>query len=201
MLKPEVVDALKQLLPPEMHKRAIVAGGYAAVPEKAADVDLWVIGGDMEMDYNRIRLHNHLGLMPLDSSPYEQFSNEFAVVTEQTVELKLGRFSTTYLPVQILVSSAPTFQDLVDRFDISIHAIGRRLVDEGPEGDDYPVYGKGFTLPHQQPRVLVFTRPEQTIRRLERILPRYGFEPHPDDLTRLGAAIAKANVGFEEVPF
>lgn len=201
MLKPEVVDALKQLLPPEMHKRAIVAGGYAADPDKAVDIDLWVIGGDMAQDFKAIRLWNNLMEYELSSerNPYEQFSNEFAVATELTVEMKLGRFSTTYLPVQILVSAAPTFTDLLNRFDISVHAIGYPLM--APAGR---YVGSGFTEFFEQPRVLTFSRPEQTIRRLEKIAPRYGFEAHPEDLAKLEAGIAEANAGFEEldeVPF
>lgn len=197
MLKPEVVEALKRFLPEDMWSRAIVAGGYAADPDKASDIDLWVIGGDMEVDAFRIRMHNHMGtFLSLEESPYEQFANEFAVVTEQRVEVKLGKFASTYLPVQILVSSAKNFGDLLERFDISTHQVGIPLL-----VPTVRLVGSGFTSPSEQPRVLVFTRPEQTIRRLERILPRYGFEPDPDDLVRLNATIAEANAGFQEVGF
>lgn len=201
MLKPEVVEALKRYLPEDMWPRAIVAGGYAADPDCAADIDLWVIGGDMEVDAFRIRKHNHMGTFSsLDSSPYEQFSNEFAVVTEQVVEMKLGKFGSTYLPVQILVSSDKNFRDLLERFDISTHQVGISLEPE-IAGRHRLVKGSKFTETTVQPRVITWTRPEQTIRRLKKVTSRYGFQPHPDDMKQLLAAMPPIEVFEEEIPF
>src|SRR6476659_1019111 len=112
MLKPDVREQLKLLLPAELWSRAIVAGGYAADEEKAADIDLWVIGGNMEADYRRIRTHNDQAWGLLEDSQYEQFSNEFAVVSELGIDQQIGEFGTRHWPVQILVSSATSFQDL-----------------------------------------------------------------------------------------
>lgn len=200
MLKPEVVEALKKRLPEDMWPRAIVAGGYAADPDRAADIDLWVIGGDMEVDAMRIRKHNHMSWFSLAESPYEQFSNEFAVVTKQGVEVKLGSHSTTFLPVQILVSSAKNFGDLLERFDISTHQVGISLEPE-IAGRHRLVKGSKFTETTVQPRVIAWTRPEQTIRRLEKVTSRYGFQPHPDDMKQLLAAMPPIEVFEEEIPF
>lgn len=190
MFKPEVVEALKRRLPEDMWPRAIVAGGYAADPDRAADIDLWVIGGDMEVDAFRIRKHNHMSWDSLAESPYEQFSNEFAVVTKQELD---GR---SLLPVQILVASARTFPELLNRFDISTHAVGVPLA-----VPQVRLIGNGFTLTTEQPRVLVFNSPGQTLRRLEKITSRYGFQPHPDDMKQLLAAMPPIEVFEEEIPF
>ena len=165
MLKPEVVEALKKRLPEDMWPRAIVGGGYAPDPDRAEHIDLWVIGGDMEVDAMRIRKHNHMGWFALAELltrralgrglSYEQFSNDFAVVTEQLVEVKLGSHSTTFLPVQILVSSAKNFGDLLERFDISTHQVGISLEPE-IAGRHRLVKGSKFTETTVQPRVIAW---------------------------------------------
>lgn len=206
MLQPELVARLKARLPESLHERAIVAGGYAAHPQKALDVDLWVVGVPLE-DFTKVErtirkhLSNHGYLSegaPADQESlrdlqrefqgealhYEEHPGQFRVVVE-------GVPAIHGLPLQIIISAQPFFDALLHTFDITTHQIGYPLLapTEVMVTDDY-------TFSWEQPRVTNFDRPHQTLRRLERIAPRYGFEPHPEDVAKL--LVAKDDTNWQE---
>lgn len=199
MLRPEIVEQLKELLPEDLRGKAMVAGGYAADPEKAGDIDLWVVGmADLDKTERHIRQYlAKIGRMEDYSAEhaaeYEGGTSDFRVVAEASI-VDLVDFKFSDPKVQILITSQPTFLALLNRFDISVHQIGFSLADP-----QVAILAPTYTTPAEQIRITNFERPEQTLRRrVERIYSRYNQKLDLGDLVKLARASEQLNAGFEE---
>lgn len=196
-LRRDMVEQLQELLPADLRSKAMVAGGYAADPSRANDIDLWVVGmADLPGTERYIRKYlGEVGWLSSDradslASEEYQDSGDFRVVAMHHVyepiavseDYPSGLGSKTWT-VQILISNQPTFLHLLNRFDLSVHQIGYSL-----DAPNVAILAPTFTTIHEQPRVVNFERPNQTFRRVERIFPRYGFEPLEKDIQLLVAA-------------
>jgi hypothetical protein len=197
-MTPELRTQLLDLLPKGLHARLAIAGGYAADPDKAEDIDLWVLDIAVD-DFDGVEqaIRRHLvndGKLVCEERPhsdsihYEEHVGHFRVVSVQNAEIGDGKWSRV-VPVQIILTKQPTLQHLLEQFDISSHALGY-MVQADPEfGDSVMVFGEGYTSFKCQPRVLSFDRPEQTLPRIEKIAQRYGFEPLAADIKQLKEAV------------
>lgn len=197
----EDAETLKPFLPAGLLPDALVAGGYAADPAKAEDVDLWVIGVvDFDAVEAKIRgylMANHLlteGPLLRDAErewqrelsadlgdiiPYEDHPGVFRVVVDH-IKSGVRRPDGRLLLLQIILSAQTSFLGLLRTFDISTHQIGYSLLK--PES---PIRAATYTVPFEQPRVVNIERPHATLKRVERIFPRYGFSLLEEDRQRL----------------
>jgi len=189
MLKTQLTvhpDALRALIPARLHGVSWIAGGYAADPHKAEDIDLWVLGSQGD----RSELLNHLlKTARLVDDPADAYTEDdsFDIVGSVYVPTQEDPFKGV-IKVQVLFSRIPGIQTLLASFDISTHRIAKSLA-----SGEY-VTGAGWKPTHEQPRALLFNRPERTAERLLKITSRYGFNVHPQDNVSLDAVL-------EEVPF
>lgn len=209
-MKPEVIQQLEPLIPQALREHAWIAGGYAHSPEKAQDLDLWIVGRD-DLDAAEIQVRGHLmekgflqtsALLRVEErefgdSMYDEHPHGFRVVANVIIEVleETETLALTYnhiTPVQILVTSQPTIQALLDHFDITTHRIAYRLL----EPTTFKV-GDGYFPIGAQPRVKRWDTPEQTLQRLEKITARYGFQPHPEDVQALEASMPDTKPGWE----
>jgi len=202
-------NQLLDLVPEGLHSRLAIAGGYAADPEKAEDIDLWVLEvRPAEFDRIEQEIREHLAAQDRMGTPvgipartpgnpemYDEHEGNFRVVAIQAVEDHIHPFGQLIRRVQIIITAQPTLRALVNTFDVSTHAIGYMLLDSEFEGFSC---AEDYTSVHCQPRVLKFDRPEQTLPRIKKIAARYGFEPLADDIAQLAFA---SLAGYAEVPF
>lgn len=194
-MQPEVVEQLKNLLPTTLQSEAWIAGGYAHDPEKAEDIDLWVVG-ENNLDDVEFIIRSHLVLKGMLSrhSPLQRelelselsdelydSGDDFRVVANVGVKLPTGGMKA----VQVIVTRQPDIDSLLERFDITTHRIAYSLL----QPQMFKV-GEGYFPMGQQPRVKVFDRPAQRLKRIQRIAQRYGFEPHPEDVAQLEALLS-----------
>jgi hypothetical protein len=198
----ELTEQLMDLLPPKLTGRAVVAGSYAVVPaELAGDIDLWVLGVAKQnfawLDHD-IRKHlvdkGFLTSMRKASNvkDYEAPGYHFHVVTVLT-----SMATSAEKPVQILLTTAPTLQDLLNLFDMSCHAGGFALIDP-----NVTLCHEDFTPRSAQPRVLktFSSDPRVVLLRLEEMSERYGHETNEDDVLMLSDRIEELRdeTGWED---
>lgn len=188
MLQPELVDVLKTMLPESLHANAMVAGGFAVDPSKAGDIDLWVLTNKFKAFDVEVGIRNHLidqrllstdAPLTVGSGVYEEFSHDFKVVAEIGLPHATA-FEFPATTVQIILGLQPDFMALLNRFDLSMHQKGYALMEP-----TIPLYAPTFTTLAEQPRVVLFTRPQQTLNRIDRLFPRYGFTPTKQDIAFL----------------
>jgi hypothetical protein len=185
----EIADELENLLPKGFRELAVVAGGYAASPTKASDIDLWVLGiprDQFDLVEKSIRDY-------LDKAGLNGCSGEVGPHIDCTYETFDDSFRVAAIvdgpgenPVQILITTHPTLEELLAKFDLSVHQIGWSLTNP-----DAMVIGPEWTPVSEEPKVLTLTRPGQTLKRYLRIIPRYGFEPNPLTVKLLSDEIAR----------
>ena len=181
----ELQELLLSYLPKGLHRDACVAGGYAADPEQANDIDLWVLGitpEQFDTVEREIRQHLHNNYLlssvdpPLrDSQHYDEHPGQFRVVSIQSGPAPMG--------VQILITKQPTLGQLLKQFDISTHALGYMVVSREVE------QAEGWTSIMEPPRVLTYARPTATTLRLDRVVARYGVQPPLGDVLKLHTAV------------
>lgn len=197
-MQPEVVAQLKALLPESLVPSAWIAGGYAHDPEKAGDIDVWVVGVQ-DMDAAERAVRKYLGLDPevhiegrksgTNHPEYNQHPNGFRVT--HNGEIYEGY---TMRKLQILLTIQPDIDALLKQFDITTHKIAYPLIAPATFKA-----GEGYFPIGAQPRVTNWHTPLSTLHRLMKISERYGFEPHPEDVAKLQALVDKDFT--EEVPF
>jgi hypothetical protein len=131
-----------QYLPEKYHKRWCVAGGYAACPALAKDIDVWVYGlhnDDLEVARAAILAHLEQTVAGLNTKapiwPEKRYQLENQVETRQFLAYegldcrieKVGAVTPPerlhLLPVHIMVTSAPDPGSLLTGFDVSTHAV------------------------------------------------------------------------------
>lgn len=157
------------LLPRPYNKTAFIAGGYAACPGLASDIDVWVQCEDLHE--TRRLLLAHLSTMgfalfaegePLESS----FTGDSCGYEDITANIvKVARIETAaFKPVHLMVTDAPPLMLLLN-FDISTHAIA--LTDDGV------VRSPEWTDLTQEPVVIKNQGTSKTEERLAKISARY----------------------------
>lgn len=190
---------LLALLPTEWHDRAYVAGGYAVDPDMAGDIDVWILGSEMTSEERAQFWHHYVTQLrtraiqvnpqgfeaaivraDLDGDAPDAEDGESALPDNDTFS-PLGTYAILGIdkPVQILLTTHDTPQDLLNVFDISTHqmAIGVKHLDV--------VVVPTTTPPWDAPNLVDINRPLATLTRLIRINRRYGFLTRPEDVSRL----------------
>lgn len=168
----------KELLPPDLMGSAFIAGGYAACPALASDLDVWVYvpRGDDEADGEKLDATRGRILVWLETEmwPYElQDSNhlpEGAEVKEgvypfHSQKVAVVRSPHWSHPVHIIVTTA-TPAELLEGFDISTHQIALVFGNV--------IKGSGWTPITERPKRLSGAFNVSTEARLEKIAARFG---------------------------
>lgn len=193
---------VQSLIPESLHAQAFIAGGAAIAPHTASDVDVWVIGDedsrDALFDFAEAKWGTLLGGQAPALTVFAQGDGKWqhpAGLTEEEAEayriaitenwrdagirmVGTAQTSKGSKPIQVLhASKVYGVTDLLSYFDISVHAWARSV------GNSKAYYaGNWATLPSALPRVTRWNTPATTVRRLRKLLHRYGWDTrtHPD---------------------
>lgn len=175
----------ENLLPIKYRQSYCVAGGWAACPALANDMDVWVYRVPVaDLMTARVEILAHLATVNKSIRPrsfyvesqdsptriVEGFDSylglDVSILKVAMVEPKLGRRSAIK-PIHLMVCSAPSVQQILQGFDVSTHAVA---INWNGEVHQHPFY----TPPHQAPEQLLYN--EKTANRMVKIAKRYG---HP----------------------
>lgn len=151
------------LLPTPLKRAGFIAGGYAAHPDLATDIDVWVQVKPGELHSERRRILTHLSAQHFDLfcekvDTEESFVGDMLGYEDITANiLKVAVIQRgNQRPIHIMVTDAPPLM-LILNFDISTHQIA--LTDSGvmrgPEWtdtDEEPVIIKNHTTLKTQER-------------------------------------------------
>lgn len=148
-----------------------IAGGYAACPALASDIDVWVtvpiedpLDPLTSMMKARGALFGHLTFQGFDFTeenvPHSK-ADRYISGTDLMV-WKLARINTS-TPIHIMITEG-TVDEVLEGFDISTHQVALTQ-------DRGVVKGSGWTPITQYPRVLIWTL--KTLDRLQKIVTRY----------------------------
>lgn len=117
----------KGLLPPDLEGSAFIAGGYAACPALATDIDLWVYVAGESLADARDRI---LLWLQTEMWPYETQEDNRPQLAGSTIDgysiisVKVAIVRSPHLshPIHIMVvNQSPV--DLLETFDISTHQV------------------------------------------------------------------------------
>lgn len=204
--------ALLSLVPPEYHHigRVFVAGGYAADAEKAADIDLWVLTTNPTpiLRFAESTWEGNVNVTGFELAGEGGEYDEQPVLDEEVADslfhrgvtfigrAVLKQFNTAQqrtMTVQLLTFAVPSVEKLLADFDISVHQVAIDVV-EGSRHTS-PTTTSALTLP----RVVRWTTPKSTFKRLGKLLDRYGFPSigHPDSARLLALASGAPEVSPE----
>jgi hypothetical protein len=186
------LNFIKTLIPPSLVSATVIAGGAAIGPHTSEDIDVYVLVEDevedaVELLNQRLdAVHGRTAhVNPADDDCYDGNAQGMSGIT---LVADISPYGGTK-NIQLIVSTADCITSLLDSFDITAHqwAVGLDNVGHSAETS---------TLPSQQPRVRHFRTPLATLKRLIKMLQRYGWEVanHPD----LGA-LRKASLKTGEV--
>lgn len=158
------------LLPPDTY--AFIAGGYAACPERALDMDVWVLDTTGNPEKTRAALllwlsdyhwvfgkETHEEKFRADGPGYDEMDCRILKVAV------IPYYTTT---IHLMVTDAPPLA-LLRNFDVSTHQIALIPSSRLPEGD--LLRGPGWTSLDQEPVQLKET--SATFARMEKIRTRY----------------------------
>lgn len=165
----------RDLLPDDMVDRAFIAGGWAACPALATDMDIWVRvtpsdGGEEvatgeDLDIVREQLLCHLRALPVfrvkaevNLEVGEGYNADGAILTKRVAAVKRGR--TVY---HILVTNG-TVDEVLLNFDVSAHQVAIE-----PTG--LVVRGPNFTTVNEPPYAIRMN--DKTPVRLKKITERF----------------------------
>lgn len=163
----------KGILPSDLMEYAFIAGGYAACPPLASDIDLWVY---VQREADTLSAVKARILDWLDSEmwPYEAEESAIRAIGETNgytltaSKVAIVRSPHWSHPVHIMVTSA-TPQDLLETFDISTHQVAIVFGNV--------IKGSQWTPVTEPPRMLRNT--PTTPERMEKIAARYGHSLTP----------------------
>lgn len=171
---PTLPQMLDQILPPYLRQSAVIAGGYAACPALAADIDVWVLVSpavlrqarqDILIPLSDLDVHvapeNTREAMRVGENSLGYDELDFRVLKVATIT-GLGR-----LPFHIMVTDAPAPLALLCGFDLSTHQC---VLIRGQGGFDR-VSGPDWTPVNYPPVVLRETT--QTPNRVAKLVARY----------------------------
>lgn len=210
---------IRKVVPHNLLGSTFIAGGAAIAPQSADDIDVWIFHSPMEMA-DTINLQQEIAhnlwkegrprgvqLFGLDGIPEDCGSartQEECEMYQMAIESDwkdLGiNLLLTYQPmegagkrIQFLSVGAPGkgIMDLLERFDISSQ-VWATPVGVYDAGLPYSVLLRS-TLPSAPPRVVRWSTPASTLKRLTKLCTRYGWDirTHPD-LPRLQELAEKA---------
>lgn len=164
----------KNILPPDLEASAYIAGGYAACPALASDLDLWVYVQPERDTLANVR-QRVLDWLENEMWPYEAEENTHKMIGEDANGYSLASMKVSTVrsphwshPVHIMVTTAQP-RDLIETFDISTHQIAIVF--------GQVIKGSGWTPIIEPPVVLKMT--STTPERLEKIRKRFGFSQWP----------------------
>lgn len=148
--------------------RYFVAGGFAACPALASDVDIWVESAYYNTTLSRSELLKHLiNTYRSDRVSVEESGDDVCAYSDvgecfQTMKVASvrGFNGVTY---HIMVTTG-TVREVLNGFDISTHQVA--ITNEGEI-----VVGDNYTKPSEMPRILRMT--PTTPERLQKITQRY----------------------------
>lgn len=184
----ETYYSLLKFVPQEARKRMVIAGGYAASPGTAGDIDLWILADEKGAKFDPTAIWKHLrenvdceGVHKNRAAGYPH-NNLVAAIPAHSkrwlhYELSERAITVDKKDIHVLVSDFRTPQELVDAFDISTHAIALK-------GACF-TFAKFYTSLGVTPYVARFDTPAHTLARLQKICARYDLKPRPDQLSRL----------------
>lgn len=197
----ELLADLRGLFPPQLieQDKVWIAGGYAAAPDSARDIDVWVLTGDLYVNDIRRRL----GKTPLDieqMSPAEEAL--YAEAGFQLVaEIDAHRYvpNTPPMPMQILATKHVTIEGLLRVFDLGVHRAAVSL-----KTGQFVCFE--FTPPHLATEVgSDEDRPTHALRsveRMEKACVRYGLPADMADRDRLIALSQRMTAApIDDCPF
>jgi hypothetical protein len=147
--------------------KACIAGGYAADPTLADDIDVWIFAADaIEMVATRQRVLDFLfNQRGLEFTEEEGFRKEGADAYSRSMKVaRVTHPDYTTQTIHIMVTTCTSELDLVSGFDISTHAIA--VTDEGEV-----VKSSRWTPTTVEPAVMKMTA--TTPERLKKISARY----------------------------
>lgn len=144
LLSPHIPE---NFLPFGVDRHAFIAGGYAACPERASDIDVWVTDQTGRLEMTRANLLAHLKASGFAAK--EEIAQEgFRVDGFGYDELDVRILKVAYvqqgagrLPIHLMVTDAKPFPVLM-HFDVSTHQIalvpigGTLDIMRGPEWTD-----------------------------------------------------------------
>lgn len=160
-------------LPLALEQRSFIAGGYAACPQRASDIDLWVTDITGRLEQSREMILAHLGAAGYHVTP-ETTREGFRVNGHGYDEMDCRILKVGYvtrdgaLPIHVMVTDAPLLAVLLN-FDISTHQCA--FIRQGDTWHNHLVYGPRWTPLNVYPLVLKPTT--STPGRLEKIATRY----------------------------
>lgn len=148
-------------LPEQYRAYAYIAGGWAACPSLATDMDVWVVvpGANLALLKEELLAHlvGRVSVEVLGDQPtHAEYANTLKVAILKTGGRK---------DVHLLVSDAQIIEQVIEEFDISTHALAI-----GPVGDIHKA--TFWTSIREQPIVNKMT--PTTPERLVKIKTRYG---------------------------
>lgn len=173
-------------LPEQYRKQWCIAGGAAACPALAADIDVWVYGIDTdELDGVRAVILSYLEQLIAGFNvnkpiwPEKRYRLESLVECEEFVAYEHAhcriekvaivtspkRFPVRVKPVHIMVTDAPDPGTILQGFDVSTHAVAI-------DYDGRIWKGNNWTHPGEKPIALLDN--EKTPERMARIAARFG---------------------------
>jgi hypothetical protein len=157
-------------------RNVAIAGGYAACPDKAGDIDVWLL--DQDIKGSTWNLQHSIALqIDRTVNAFRRFPDDVPEHVQKDYQdttfalLRAYHSKVSGKTVQILAAPEKTLQELVNRFDVSTHAIGYMLADPFTL-----VKGKNWTPIDQQPRACHLNTPDSTRERLVKLCARYGFQ-------------------------
>lgn len=187
-MKFDDLTRLRNLVPPDLHVRTFIAGGFAANPNKANDIDLWIVGDEPHPDVAE-KILRHLGNNGHDITVRNfPFYTDVQLTPGRTVWFRVCDVNDFYsngkrMPVQIMATTYHDVDELLAYFDLSPHKKAIAI------SDGLEIIGRGFTTPDEQPRATRFDTPHSTLRRYFRLCERYGHRPNWDDVNQLCQAV------------
>jgi hypothetical protein len=182
----ETYYSLLKFVPPDARNRMVIAGGYAAAPETAGDIDLWILG-DKDGPFDAFKIARYLredvdcGSTVSRRAGYPNHNLVATVpgISKRWLNYEISERAVTVdrKSVHVLVTDLRTPQDLVDSFDISTHAIALRR--------GCFTFARFYTSLKVTPVVSRFDTPKQTLARLDKICERYDIKPRAEQRERL----------------
>ncbi len=125
------MDILRSLAPPAYWDRLCIAGGYAACPPLAWDVDVWVLGVEPGSKAQAELVEHLMGKRLIeDGALWASYPGTDFEVLKPSVS-----WGPTGMDVQIIITERPTIPCLLASFDLGPHQVAISMsgyVETGP---------------------------------------------------------------------
>jgi len=185
----ELAEELKKIVPSQWHSSAYVAGGYAAAPHQAADIDIWILGvGALESAWSltedlKATFENVPGYLAEGAVSYpdgDTSPHPFAKVAESMVEMPPLSPRFGWMKVQLMATPFRDVQELLSYFDLSVHKFAWQLTK--PEE---LIAAPDATQTYEPIRITRFDTPAHTLSRAAKLEARYKVHVNVQDLAQL----------------